>query len=358
MGHEIAGNAETGVHAFAYVGDPAWHVLGEPIQEPMTVKEATKFAHMDYTIEKCAAVYDTPWGMLDGDNAVGLVRQPTDWDNQPRVLGRATEDYSLLQNMEVAELLEPLATKWPLETIGALGDGERSFWVLKFGEHEVGGISSELLRRYLFISDDKRAGTSFSMQPTDIRVVCNNTWKAALAGGGAIQLPHRGDLLKSAGFHLRLIESARQSMDEVAEKFDAMVQRRITEEEANKIFYAAFPMPKPSKSVEIQLSLVGTQRYALLSPEDQATINKASAEYELEKDRREKLVQGVRISFLKMNDEHPKIANSLYAAWNAVTEQSDHRVGRGSAATVSHSLLFGNRAAEKDRAFAAAIKLL
>lgn len=359
MSHEIAGNADLGIHLFAHSGDPAWHSLGEPIQEPMTVPEATEFAGLNYVIEKAPIAYDTSWGMLDDNRSVGLVRQPTKWDPEPRPLGIATEGYTLLQNMEIARLLEPLGEKWPIETVGALGDGERSFWVLNFGDYEVGGISSELMKRYLFVSDDKRAGKSFTMKPTNTRVVCNNTWVASMAEGGlTISIPHRGDVLDYAEFHLRLLENARESTVKITEKFDAMVKRKLDAEEANTLFYRAFPLPKPTKMQTIQLAIVDTPRFTILSEADQLKITKSLATYETEKAATERLVQAVRLNFEKINDEHPKIANTAYAAFNAVTELADHRVGRGDHSTVAHSLLFGNRAAEKDRAFAAAVSLL
>ena len=71
-------------------------------------------------------------------------------------------------------------------------------------------------------------------------------------------------------------------------------------------------------------------------------------------DRVLKIREGAQVLYHKFNDEHPQFAGTVWAAYNAATETSDWREGRGS---VDYSTVFGPRAQEKVRAFKAALEL-
>jgi hypothetical protein len=60
--------------------------------------------------------------------------------------------------------------------------------------------------------------------------------------------------------------------------------------------------------------------------------------------------------YVRLNDEFPAIAGTWWACWNAVVEGSDYRESRDPV-SASRSVLYGERAAEKHRAFAKCLKL-
>ena len=71
-------------------------------------------------------------------------------------------------------------------------------------------------------------------------------------------------------------------------------------------------------------------------------------------DRVRQIRDGARVLYQTFNDEHSQFARTVWAAYNACTETSDWREGRGD---VDHSVVFGPRAQEKVRAFKAALEL-
>ena len=58
------------------------------------------------------------------------------------------------------------------------------------------------------------------------------------------------------------------------------------------------------------------------------------------------------------NQEHPKVANTPWAVWQAVCETEDYRRGKEANRGRQTAALYGNRASTKERAFKNAYALV
>lgn len=334
---------------FAGHREPAWHQLGTVFNEKLTPREAVKLAKMDYNIVKLPLSAELSDGILIPTGKFGLIREATP-DASAEFLGTVSEQYTYMQNMEVAEVIEPLADIWPTETVGALGKGETIFITLDAG---MDSIKGDPIKQYFLITDTRNGGTSMKIMFTPVRVVCQNTLLAGeRAAIATASMQHDYNLQGSVQARVELIQKMQQISIETMKQFEAMANAAISEEGVQTLISRAFPLPKASKAIE--LLDYGTQEDLGVLYD---TAKRAEASYNFYKGRAEVFQAGARELFEKFNDEQPQLANTVWAAYSAVTECSDWREGN-SAESASKSALFGGRAAEKQRAFATAMQLV
>jgi len=176
MAHELT-TRKNGFTEMAYVGEQAWHRLGNRLEEDASIEQWQKAAGMDWEIESSPVVYQP--NFYDIEQFKGqkvLYRSDT---HEP--LSVVSDRYKPVQPKEVLEFFRDLVTNsgFKLHTAGTLRGGKR-FWALaetgKFGEvstdDKVGG--------YLLLSTSCDRTLATTARFTTIRVVCNNTLTASL----------------------------------------------------------------------------------------------------------------------------------------------------------------------------------
>jgi phage/plasmid-like protein (TIGR03299 family) len=350
MAHEIWGNR------FASRNKPAWHGLGTQFDTPLTATEAARLARIDYTVEKLPMQVPTPDGsVIAVPDQFAIVRMQQG-DDGYRVFGVVGEDYEVLNNTQIAEVLDPLTEQFPVETCGALGAGERSFFSLKASQSsEIGG---DEITNYFVVSDGKDGLRKLRILYTPVRVVCQNTLTAATAQASVnIEIDHRQDTVADLAFYSRLTLEFLAAQEKTLECFRRMTRRHYTADERVRIMQAAFRPP----TIPQRMILADTYEIARLAeagvPGADLQWQKAKASersWRLAQERMTLCHQLASEALRKFNDEFPATAGTMWALYNACTETSDWRKGRGA---VAESVLFGDRAQEKARAFGAIMDL-
>ena len=69
-------------------------------------------------------------------------------------------------------MLDPISEKFPVETVGAIGQGEKIFVSLDAGGSKIAGEDHEL---YWLITDHRDGTGAMTMAFTPVRVVCQIT---------------------------------------------------------------------------------------------------------------------------------------------------------------------------------------
>lgn len=360
MAHEIFNDRFFGFRI------PAWHGLGTVFEDAqMTAVRAIEEGGLDYAVQKHPIVIDTEWGPLD-TGKLALVREPLADDPTPRIFATGLDkNYGLLQNRQIAEMVEDISKTWPVETVGALGYGERIFLTLRVGGTEVGGSE---LQEFLMLHEAKDGSGAINIKYTTVRVVCSNTLQMALDNGlDAVKLSHTGDVAERMKFELDLMSQLRRATDSVRETLVSLAELRITEEQASGIFKAALPepaKPRPFRFANITPDTVDGKLYI----RERERAEAAHKEWESTRNRRNEFREAYGELYAKLNDEFPQAAGTAWHAINAVTELADHRAGAvvdevSERFAVSEqrryeSVLFGDRAREKAGAVAEALRLL
>jgi phage/plasmid-like protein (TIGR03299 family) len=341
--------------------EPAWHSLGTVFEDAPLASEAIVRSGMDYVVTKCPLFIDTPWGPMnpeagDAGAKFALVRQPVADDMEPRLFGVCSADYEVVQNTELAEILDPLTRRWPVETAACLGLGETVLVTLTVGDDEVAG---EPIKKYFLLTNSHSGGGSIRGAFTPVRVVCQNTLDAGLAVATMTStVQHRTGARDAAEFRVNLMAALERASTDTMELMRELAASPVEDPVAQPqlVFNAAYPDPKEPKDLQVLRSIGPAVAYGALTDDQRATLERSRAGFERGKEQAKDRRAGAWELYLKLRDEFPSIAQSYWCVWNAVVEASDYREARDAIAA-SRSVLYGERAAEKHRAFAKCLEL-
>lgn len=196
MAHELTIRAN-GAAEMAYTGAKGWHGLGNELAAGATIEQWIQAAGMDWHIRRAVARYFAdPEGsndcsmLLPMDEKSILFRS----DNLTP-LGMVSPDYQIVQPAQVLEFFRDLVSDhgMTLETAGTLFGGKK-FWALaKIAEQAV--VPGDMVGGYLLLSTSADGSMATEARQTTIRVVCNNTLRAAKMEDGSaapvVKLSHR-----------------------------------------------------------------------------------------------------------------------------------------------------------------------
>ena len=327
---------------------PAWHELGQVFEGAISATEAVGLADLNYRIVTAPLV-----GNMDGveikTGKYGIFREPTRDDPKCNYFGTCSKDYRILQNAELAEIMDGLTNKWPVETAGAIGNGETIFMSLDAGYTVVKG---EEIRKFFLITDTRDGGTSMKILFTPVRVVCQNTLVSGLSQATvSATIMHDSGMETILKTRVKLLNNMETSMNETMKVFDHLANKAVIEQEINDIIAAAYPTPKKPKSLAL-LDEYPTEEEQIVLGILNDRAQRAQHSWEYACGRTEVFRQGARFNYERLCDEHTSIAGTAWGVYNAVVEFADFRKGTD---TVAQSAVFGLRAQEKIRALAKAM---
>jgi len=311
--------------ALMYAGEPPWHGLGQRLEAPAAAEEAIAAAGLDYEVSL------TPIATYDGLTVPGR-KAVVRYDNQS-VLGVVSDRYVPVQNREAFGFLDAVVADGGLRyyTAGALGQGEKVFLLAKLPTTIRVKGSDDLVDKFLLLSNSHDGSSALRVLFTPIRVVCQNTLSAALrqGNGEGVSILHKGDLGSKIRAARRVLGLAERFYDQAAEKMDRLASVYPTPAELGSYFEELFPDPG----------------------EGQRNTRAVHTREELH-----------RLFEHGIGHDLPAIRQTLWAAYNAVTEYVDHRAYRGKteaerASNRLKSVWWGGGARLKERAWELALEL-
>jgi phage/plasmid-like protein (TIGR03299 family) len=183
MAHELETFAN-GQTAFASARLSAWHQLGTVTDAGMTAQDVMTKAWLGgWEVRKIALQ-----GIEITDQGVTKVDCPDKWmtvrtnpvTGATEYLGIVGEDYTTVQNEQVAEVLNLLvdASGAHFETAGSLRNGRSVFVTMKLPQTmEIAGV--DRLDLYLAANTSHDGTASLRLDATPVRIVCANTQRMA-----------------------------------------------------------------------------------------------------------------------------------------------------------------------------------
>lgn len=350
MSHKILGDR------FIARSKPGWHNIAKRIfseSEKITAREAMVEVAGDVDVVKVPMHYVIDGKQIESDHCA-IVRKPLSDDPAFKELGITSGSWTATSYAELAGALDDLSLKYPVETAGVLEDGGLAFLCLRAPDWDVKG---DEMRSYFAANFSLTPGKGHRVLHSPVRVVCWNTNTMA-QGQATINLPiqHSSDALQKIQLAAKLVEQFRSMQDKAKAIFESFADLHISQKEADAIFAAAYPDPEvPSKIRLLKSMLSETEAESFkraLTADMLIGIQTAEEQYA------KQCEQAVRLRSVASERFHlfdpPALRGTAWAAYNAVTEVSDWREGRGA----DTSLLFGSRAQEKSRAFAAAYEMI
>ena len=326
MAHDIAFDSVSNESMTFQAGQPAWHHLGQNVQDAQTWEEAIKQAHLDWTVVK--APLHTTWkkaGQVDISSHVSISRIDTQ-----QSLGVVGSNYEILQNAQAFEFVDALIGEHGAhyESAGGLGNGSRIWCLARLPKDIVVG-SKDILRNYLLFATSHDGSMSAVAKLVNLRVVCNNTLTAALGESGIqTKIKHTKNAKVRMEQAQRLMAGANSRIENLEERFNLMAQTKLSRRALVSVLDSLFPVSEEA-----------TKR---------------------SKTRHENIIVDV-LTRLKANDGNafPEQAGTAYSLLNAITGYADHqrvaretkaKAGTDQIALRSESALFGTSAELKSKA--------
>ena len=143
--------------------------------KPMTVETALQRTGLD-KLRLTEKPISSEYGPIVSHKAVYL-----EGDGDPVHVGTVGKDRAIFQPVEMLSPMDTIAdaSGGSIQTVGMLGKGERWFATVLFPEEWT--INGDKYRGYLFGRDSADGSSALDIRPTLIRVVCENTYNAALS---------------------------------------------------------------------------------------------------------------------------------------------------------------------------------
>jgi phage/plasmid-like protein (TIGR03299 family) len=309
------------VESMFYHGERPWHNLGTPLDHPASAAEAIAAAGLDWRVELAPAF------------ALGVeiprVRAVVRTDRR-EPLGVVGERYAPVQNAEAFAFFDHLIGEGQAayETAGALDRGRR-IWLLAKLPGTVLVAKEDEVGKYLLLSTSHDGKSPLRALFTPIRVVCENTLRAALSEGthSGVSVRHVGDVLGKAQEARRLLGITIKYFDAFEKQSKAFAGRSLTGETVRAYFRDLVPDPKDADPAR-------------------ATATRETF---------------IRLFETGKGSDLPSARGTLWGAVNAAVEYVDYerptRLSAGESERTKRfeSSLFGSGAALKERAWSLAL---
>lgn len=350
MAHQIMGSR------FISRSQPAWHNIAQRIfkaDEVITAREAMKEVAGDIVIVRAPMTYTVDGVTYTADDSA-IVRKPTADDPQARYLGNVAGAWAVPDFAGLAGALDPLSKTHKVETAGVLNNGGLAFLCFRGEDWAVKG---DAMRSYFAANFSGTPGVGHKVFHSPVRVVCWNTNTMA-EGSASINLgiPHSIDATQRIALAARLVAQFHEMKDAAKGIFEAFADRQVSAKDVDSIIYAAFQLPAlPAKLRLLKTQLSETEAAAFkraLTPDLLEGLAKEQERYDRQCEATLRLREVARERFEAFDPAN--LRGTAWAAYNAVTEVSDWREGRGA----DEGALFGSRAKEKGRAYEAAAALV
>src|SRR5262245_10850460 len=183
------------VETMAYSGEVPWHGMGNQVNKKMSPEQMAKAAGVAWTVSKRRVQYLGHDGKSWHPNKTQFVLAR---DTDDQFLTTCSGIYKPFQNLETIDFFKKFteAGHMEMETMGSLWNG-RYVWALARinKDFKLPGRGDDEVRGFLLLASPHTVGKALLMQFTAIRVVCWNTFCAAIGAdmkgdGTGFRVPH------------------------------------------------------------------------------------------------------------------------------------------------------------------------
>lgn len=250
MSHDL--EVHNGITSFASLRQPAWHNLGQIVEDEMTTEEILSLANLnDWNVRGIGFdefLADTPVADSTGKQLIVRNRPGATEDDDKRfdVLGVVGGRYGIVQNEELFEFGAALLgddARW--ETAGSIRKGTTVFGTLSLEIETVideNGVADKV-RNYLMLSTTHDGSGPMFAGITPVRVVCSNTYNVALSGGlsNMVKIRHTRNIQSRMAEAARVMEYSVKYTERFADTANRLFETEMTDNQFEalvKSFYS------------------------------------------------------------------------------------------------------------------------
>ena len=327
--------------------EPAWHGLGEVFDKDLKLNatEAMQKADILFGINKYPQVVKMEDGTELETDSYAVVRDPVAEDPQPRVLATVGNDWTAIQATKLGKMLDPITEKFPIETAGAIGKGEKIFLTMDAGGSTIAGEDHEL---YWLVTDHRDGTGALSIAFTPVRVVCQNTLVTGLRSSKiSVNLKHNKNIETDAAFYLDIFGQMQKTQESVVNAMNSLTKTTLVERQVDTILTAAYPNASQPTKLNLTNGINSDDVPSIVWNRILKDRNEQKELWEKRQARVDRIKDNARERINVFNEEFSNLANTPWAVYNAIVETEDYRRGWDGSGTA----LYGQRADAKARAF-------
>lgn len=238
---------------FSGRGIKPWHGLGQIVKGLLTSREAIKAAHLDWQVEARPLYFESEqltradkhlpkWLPI---NRRALVRDDTE-----DLLAVVSDDYEIFQNTEAFRFMDALIAdgQAKYDTAGALHGGKWVWLLIKLNPEDFKKRPNDKVDHYCLLSNNFGQHEVITIRQCLMRVVCWNTWTAALNERQAVfRIPHRGNIqsqVDTAREALGLVTKEMRALEKVLDEIRGI---KMNEREVEGFSYKVSPEREPEQ---------------------------------------------------------------------------------------------------------------
>ena len=330
--------------AYAVSGGKPWHGLGIEVTGKESPAEMARKAKLDWRVELQPMMITLRGQQYPVADHFALTRMDTG-----RVLDVVGQKYEPVQNVEALDFFTKFVAEgnMTMETAGSLQDGRRVWGLARInkGRKPFSLKSKDELFDYVLLSSPHMTGEALIVKFTSVRVVCWNTYSAALSNpnGSSFRLVH------ISKFDERMRRRAAEAMGLAIEQSEAFHEKarllssvRAKEPDVLKFVFewsgSKFKMREESGPVDLNRGLEdvlrGIEQATERTPKE-ADLNRIG-----------------KIVWTSIYDspgaDLPSAKGTWWGVFNGVTHACDHALGRTDSRL--NEAWFGSRALRKESA--------
>lgn len=212
MAHEIDTTGRIARAAFART--PAWHNLGKVLPDSMDLDEGFQAAGLDWEVGLKPLYTEEDGGYREIKGRKVVVRE-----DSKAPLGIVSNGWQPVQNAGLKEFIRSVVGQGArLESLGSLRGGKRVWFLLDL-KRSYEPIKGDPVHQYLVFGNGHDGVTKLRGLGTGVRVVCQNTWSAALDGSDG-ENRNKGISFRHDGTIGNYTEKARQYIEELFKTHD------------------------------------------------------------------------------------------------------------------------------------------
>lgn len=151
--------------------------------------------NLNWEVEPRPMFYPNAQGELVRSNKVAIVRSDTD-----TLLGEVSPEYEIVQNRDLLRIIEPMIEEGVLEikNMGYLSGGAKVFAQAEIAKEYM--VIGEEYKAFITLLNGHIGNQSVAIGPSNIRVICNNTYTMAYSS-------IEGKFRHSEGVNGRILET-------------------------------------------------------------------------------------------------------------------------------------------------------
>jgi phage/plasmid-like protein (TIGR03299 family) len=251
MAHDLTQN-EKGETEFFSAVTKGWHRLGQTSDRQLTAQEAIKEARLDWEVEQVPVYHQAGDELLEVPDQYCVRRK----DNY-RPLSIMTKRYQVIQNHETFAFADDIVGSgqavW--DTAGSISGGRVVFMQVELPGRLFlkSNPDDQTVKKVLFVNSHDGSKALMGMI-TPVRVVCQNTLNAALAGDRSNQFKvyHRKNFQSRKDEAAKVLGLASAFYDDLQFVMDSLAEQQVTSSYVEGFVNALMPATKEEVSTRTE----------------------------------------------------------------------------------------------------------